>query len=77
MAGHESDGRGGLSGQEFRHIDVGFLLDFASFDLVSLVTKAEGVANRQFVEILKNGGGMTDNKIVILIGMIDSSNALR
>lgn len=45
MAGHESNGRSGFSGQEFRHIDVGFLLDFAGFDLVGLVAEAEGVAD--------------------------------
>ena len=54
MAGHQGDSRGRFFGQEFRHIDVGLLLDFAGFDLVSLVAKAEGVANRQFVEILEN-----------------------
>ena len=74
MAGHKSDGWGRFSGQEFRHIDVGLLLDFAGFDLVSLVAKAEGVANRQFVEILENCRWVADNKIVILIGMIDAGN---
>ena len=54
MTSHQGDSWGGLFGQEFRHIDAGLLLDFAGFDLVGLVAKAEGVANRQFVEILEN-----------------------
>lgn len=45
MTSHQGDSWGGLFGQEFRHINVGFLLDFAGFDLVGLVAEAEGVAN--------------------------------
>ena len=45
MAGHQSDGWSGFLGQDFRHIDVGLLLNFASFDLVGLVAEAESVAD--------------------------------
>ena len=45
MAGHQGDSRGRFFGQEFRHIDVGFLLDFTGFNLVGLVAEAEGVSD--------------------------------